>query len=194
MNLKKCIRKMMAVLLAAVLMCSLTACGPKPYSTGVVDGDTYTNEWAELTVSLPSGYKMLDASQIGGKTVQKFDVGCAFAAVSETGAMQMPVCYVLCFEGRADIDEIGEEFTKEFGGSNAIQNVKQGSTTIQFTVDKNYCTIAGEDYMCFHIGVAVADVYCAFRGIEETGVVCVCAVTQNGTTDRDKVFDLFTGM
>lgn len=191
MKLKTSVKTILALLLVAVVACNLTACGRKPYTAGVVDGDTYTNDWAGIKVTLPDNYSMLSESAVGVSNgrYQNFDFGCAFAS-----SAQAPVCYVLTKEGKNDIDAIGEEFTKEFGGISGSMDIKQGGVTYQVTVSKDYYTIAGESYLCFHFGIAVGDVYCAFRDVEGTGIIALCVVTMSGGDSEETVFDMFKKM
>ena len=186
--MKKLMKQLTALLLAGVLMMTMTACR-KEYTSGEVVGDTYTNEWAEVKVTVPSGYKMLDTSS-AGRAPSGFDMGAAFVA---DASVTIPACYVLTRQGEADIEEIGESFTQEFGGTSGMMNISQGGTTYQVTITKSYYTIAGESYLCFHLGVSVADVYCAFRDVDGTGVIAICVVTMNGygTDDEDAIFDMF---
>ena len=174
------------VLVVAMMTMSLTACR-KSYTTGTVDGSTYTNEWAELKIDVPSGYKMYSEKDIGGAP-SGFEFGCAFAADEK---VPLPLCYVLTREGEADINAIGEDFTKQFGGATGLMEVSQGGVTYQVSISKDYYTIAGESFTCFHMSVSVADVYCAFRDIDGTGVIAVCVVTMNGTSSVSDIFKLF---
>ena len=182
-------KRVTAILLAVVMMFAVTACGKK-YSPGEVDGNTYTNDWANLKVTIPSDYMMVDPSSAGaaGGTYKGFDVRCIFAMNDK---VPIPMCYVMSREGKVDIEDIGEEFAKEFGGSSGLMNMQQGNTTYQVTVDKRYYTIAGESYLCFHIGVSVADVYCSFRSVDDTGVIAVCAITMPGSTSVDELYNMF---
>ena len=188
--MKKRSAKFVAMFLVMVLMTmSLTGCRAA-YTPGTVDGNTYTNEWAEVQVTLPSGYKMLTAKDAGisnGK-YREFDFGCLFAADNKTS---VPMCYVLTYEGKSDVDAIGEDFTKQFGGTSSLTEFKQGGVTYQVSVSKSYCSIAGESYTCFHMGVSIADVYCAFRDIDGTGIIAICVVTMNDSASEEDVFNMF---
>ncbi|MBO4652843.1 MAG: hypothetical protein J5649_05955 [Lachnospiraceae bacterium] len=187
--MKKRSAKLVAVFLVMVLMTmSLTGCRAS-YTPGEVDGDTYTNKWAGLKVTVPSGYKMLTPEEAGVKNgvYRDYDFGCLFTADNNT---KIPMCYVMTREGKEDIDAAGEEFTKAFGNSSGLM-VNQGGVTYQVTVDKNYYSIAGESYTCFHLGVSVADIYCAFRDVDGTGIVAVCAVTMSGGATEVDLFNMF---
>ena len=183
------IKRITAVLLVMMMTIALTACGKEPYSAGELDGTVYTNKWANIRIEVPDDFQQVDPS-IGGAVNGKykgFDVGCMFAKNDKT---HLPMVYVMCREGEVDINEIGEDFTKEFGGSTGLLNVQQGNVTYQVTIDKGYYTIADESYMCFHIGVSVADVYCAFRAVDDTGAICICAITMNGSPTIEEVFKM----
>ncbi|MBR7020649.1 MAG: hypothetical protein IKI15_06305 [Lachnospiraceae bacterium] len=188
--MKKRSAKFIAMFLVMVLMTmSLTGCRAA-YTPGTVDGSTYTNEWAEVKIDLPAGYKMLDPKDAGVSNGKygEFDFACLFAADTNT---KIPMCYIMTREGKVDIDEIGEEFTREFGGVSALGEVSQGRTTYQVSISKNYYSIAGASYTCFHMGVSVADIYCAFRDIEGTGLIAICVVTMSGGATEVDVYNMF---
>ena len=185
--MKKHADKLIALLLIGILVISLTGC-KKKYSVGEVDGNTYKNEWAELKVTLPDGYKMMDSSTTSAP--EGFELGAAFAVDS---SVPIPACYILTREGEADVDAIGEDFTKQFGGSSGLMNVSKDGTTYQVSVTKTYYTIADESFLCFHLSVSIADVYCAFREVDDTGVIALCVVTMSGygSGSEEDVFKLF---
>ncbi|MBP5462765.1 MAG: hypothetical protein J6Y20_11690 [Lachnospiraceae bacterium] len=183
-------KKLTALLLIGILTMSLTACR-KSYTKGEVDGNTYTNKWAEVQVTLPSGYKMLDVSDLNySGSMSKFDIGCAFKADDKTA----PICYVLTLEGEQDLAAIGQEFADEFGGTGGAMNVKQGKTTYQVSINKLNYSIADASYDVYHISVGTGDLYCALHDVEGTGVIVIYVITLSGGTTEDEVFDMFTKM
>ena len=180
------VRKMLALFLIGVLAMALTGCR-KSYTVGEVDGSTYTNKWAEVEVVLPSDYVMMDKSQMG--TVSDgFEMACVFSKNTEN---KTPMCAVMTREGDVDINAIGEDFTRAFGGTSGSTTIKQGGSTVQITISKSYYTIADESYMCFHMNLSVGDIYCAFREIDDTGVIAICVITVGDSTQADAVFDMF---
>lgn len=181
------VRKLFALFLVGVLALSLTGCR-RSYSVGEVDGTTYTNKWAEVKVSLPSDYVMMDKSQMG-RVSNGFEVACVFC---KNNATKVPLCAVMTREGDVDINQIGEEFTQEFGGTGGSTTIQQGGTTVQVTINKEYYTIAGESFLCFHMSLSVGDVYCAFREIDDTGVFAICVVTLTGGDESEEdIFNMF---
>lgn len=189
--MKKLAKRLTAVLLVGILTISLTACR-KSYTKGVVDGDTYTNRWAEVKVTVPSGYKMIDISDAKlSSAMNKFDVGCIFAADSATS---IPICYVMTVEGEQDLAAIGEQFSNEFGGTGGAMNVQQGKTTYQVSINKVYYSIAGESYQVYHLSVSTMDLYCALRDVEGTGVFVIYVITMNGGSTEEDIFGMFEKM
>lgn len=189
-DMKMFAKKLTALLLIGILTMSLTACR-KSYTKGEVDGNTYTNKWAEVQVTLPSGYKMLDVSDLNySGSMSKFDIGCAFKADDKTA----PICYVLTLEGEQDLAAIGQEFADEFGGTGGAMNVKQGKTTYQVSINKLNYSIADASYDVYHISVGTGDLYCALHDVEGTGVIVIYVITLSGGTTEDEVFDMFTKM
>ena len=197
--MKQLVKRLAAFLLVAVLVMSLTACR-RSYTKGEVDENTYTNKWAEVKVTLPEGYKMIDISgQKLSASMNKFDVGCIFTADNEDPKKQTPMCYVFTVEGEQDLAAIGQEFAEEFGGTGTAMNYKQGKTTRQISINKLNYSIAEDSYDVYHISISDKDdsgeVYMALRDVEGTGAFVIYVITLNSDgVDADDIFDMFEKM
>ncbi len=151
----------------------------RKYTTGEVDGQTYTNKWAKVKVTVPDDY-IIDTKN---QKTDGFDVPFAFA--SKDGKSY---CYVFTRECKPDMSNTEEEFRKMFGDGKF--NVSYGKIGMQMNFSTDHRTIAGESYDCLVFSGAGARIVVAFRAVYDNGVFCICTATMNGVYEDD-LFKMF---
>lgn len=153
----------------------------KKYTTGEVDGKTYTNRWADVRIELTDEYAVYDYSNSMPKG---FDAPFVFVNVSNQslGAVMMR-------EGKPDLSRVEEEMREAFGGGSGVMSVQSGKSTVQMTFTSERRMFGGYEYICLKMAIPSYTIYCAFRSCHDNGVICIVAAGKN-EQETDKILKM----
>ncbi len=172
------ITAVIAVLLIAGLVTLVIVRQNRKYSTGELDGTTYTNKWAGVKVEVGSEYKI---NSVSGKQYQGYDIGVAVTNQKATSGL-----FVMSQEREINNDDIEALLKAMIGDGSTMLNLPiSKTTTVQTSLKTERKTIAGESYTCIVMTVPGGKLVLAARAVHDNGIFFIEVVTTGNEDPED---------